>query len=339
MKPAPLLAAITLAAFASPALALRIVLTNDDGLTSNLVAMYAALKVEGHDVIVSVPCTGQSGRGAAIVMLSPATIVPDNDRTQIEAEGGCHNGAAAIGAPAVGPFTKVGYTNGDYHYVHGTPVMATMYALDVLAPARWGAKAPDLVLSGPNEGQNVGSVVVNSGTIGNAQFALGRHLPAVALSAGTDTVDNKTLANPLSAIVAHHAVMLVKTLQDKAGKGPLLPSGMALNMNFPNGPTADLPWVFARQGSFDLYRLRFRNTVPYGLAMTVNDVAAASARQAQDEAVVNAKRISISAMQLGFESSPTQQQWLRGLLGTGQSVDHKPRSKQVPHAEAATPSH
>jgi broad specificity polyphosphatase/5'/3'-nucleotidase SurE len=43
-------------------------LVNDDGLTSNIKATYDALKAAGHDVIVSVPCTGQSGRGAAIVM-------------------------------------------------------------------------------------------------------------------------------------------------------------------------------------------------------------------------------------------------------------------------------
>lgn len=65
------LLALVLIVTAMPASALRIVLTNDDGLTSNLVAAYTALKADGHDVIVSVPCNGQSGRGAAIVMLSP----------------------------------------------------------------------------------------------------------------------------------------------------------------------------------------------------------------------------------------------------------------------------
>lgn len=67
-----------LLACASPALALNIVLSNDDGLTSNLVALYEALEAAGHDVIVSVPCTGQSGRGAAIVMYSTTVNVsPD----------------------------------------------------------------------------------------------------------------------------------------------------------------------------------------------------------------------------------------------------------------------
>jgi 5'-nucleotidase len=98
-----LAAAIALSMGMSPAFALNILLSNDDGLTSNIKALYDALKANGHDVIVSVPCSGQSGRGAAIVMYSTATIIADNDKTQIEAEGGCHNGAAAIGAPAVGP--------------------------------------------------------------------------------------------------------------------------------------------------------------------------------------------------------------------------------------------
>ncbi|MCK6395207.1 5'/3'-nucleotidase SurE [Zoogloea sp.] len=94
--------------------------------------------------------------------------------------------------------------------------MATMYGLDVLATARWN-KAPDLVLSGPNEGQNVGRVVVSSGTIGNAQFAAGRGTPAIALSAGTDTMDNTGLASPNSAIIAQLSVKLLKALQAKAG--------------------------------------------------------------------------------------------------------------------------
>jgi 5'/3'-nucleotidase SurE len=174
----------------------------------NLVALYEALKTAGHDVIVSVPCTGQSGRGGAIVMYSTDVIVPDNDKSQIEAEGGCHNGAAPTGAPAVGRFTKAGFTNGDFYYVHGTPVMATMYGLDVLASARWG-KDPDLVLSGPNEGQNVGLIINGSGTVGNVQFAAGRGLPSIALSAGTDTVDNVNLADPDSAVVSQLTVKLL----------------------------------------------------------------------------------------------------------------------------------
>ncbi len=208
----------------------------------------------------------------------------------------------------MGPFTKSGYTGGDYFYVHGTPVMATMYGLDVLATARWG-KAPDLVLSGPNEGQNLGKIVNSSGTVSNAQFAAGRGLPSIALSAGSDTTDNATLANPYSAVVAQHTVNLVKALQAKAGTGPLLTPGVALNVNFPDAPTSALKFGFSRFGTFDTYVLKFKATVPYGLGFTFS--TAATAAQAEDESVLYKTKIAVTAMQVGFEQRPAAQQWLR----------------------------
>ena len=303
------LAAAALLGLASPAFALNILVSNDDGLTSNTKALYEALKANGHDVIVSVPCTGQSGRSAAIVMYSTNTIVPDNDKTQIEAEGGCHNGAARTGAPAVGKFTKAGFTGGDYFYVHGTPVMATLYGLDVVAQARWG-KAPDLVLSGPNEGQNIGNLTLNSGTIGNAQMAAGRGLPAIALSAGADTTDNTNLASPYSVVVAQLTVNLIKALQAKAGTGALLPTGVALNVNFPNAPTTAMKFAFSRLGTYQAYMLKFNNTVPYGIGGAVNSVAP-TADQAEDETIVSQTKVSVTAMQVAFDQRPAAQQWLR----------------------------
>src|SRR5262245_13524395 len=310
-----ILPALLLLTCASPASALHILLSNDDGLTSNVVALYTALKAAGHDVIVSVPCTGQSGRGAAIVMYSTSVIVPDNDKTQIEAEGGCHNGAAPTGAPAVGPFVRAEFANGDFYYVHGTPVMATMYGLDVVANARWG-KAPDLVLSGPNEGQNVGLIVNSSGTVGNVQFAAGRGLPSIALSAGSDTVDNAGLADPDSATVAALTIKLIDELEAKARhRKPLLPAGVALNVNFPNAPTLDDEFAFSRIGTFQLYNLSFRNVPPYGLAFTLNDPATASPSQRNDEAVVIGKQqISVTAMQVSFDQDLLGQIWLRQYL-------------------------
>jgi len=305
---------LALLACSSPAFALNIVLSNDDGLTSNVAALYSALKAAGHDVIVSVPCTAQSGRGAAIVMYSTTVIVPDNDKTQIEAEGGCHNGAAPTGAPAVGPFMKTGYANGDFFYVHGTPVMATLYALDVLAPARWGGN-PDLVLSGPNEGQNLGLILSSSGTVGNAQMAAARGLPAIALSAGPDTVDNVTLADPDSAIVAGLALKLLEKLEAKVDPDePLLPPGLALNVNFPTGSTPNTEFAFSRIGTFQLYQLRFKGTAPYGLSISINDRSTATPEQAEDEAIVNATKVSVSAMQVGFEASSKVQRWLEKQL-------------------------
>src|SRR3546814_20358851 len=59
--------------------------------------------------------------------------------------------------------------------------MATLYGLDVVAAQRWKAP-PDLVISGPNEGANTGSVIAGSGTFNNAVFAVNRGIPAIAVS-------------------------------------------------------------------------------------------------------------------------------------------------------------
>ncbi|MGY8790760.1 MAG: 5'/3'-nucleotidase SurE, partial [Pseudomonadales bacterium] len=151
-----LVLATSLVAFSLNASALNIMLSNDDGLTSNIKALYKTLKTAGHDVIVSTPCQGQSGMGAAILLLEPLTPLTK----------ACLNNAATAGDAGAGPVSKVekGFNYSDFSYVNGTPIMATAYGLDILAPARWGS-APDLVISGPNQGQNVGSIVVSSGTV------------------------------------------------------------------------------------------------------------------------------------------------------------------------------
>ena len=75
-----LLGGLILSLCTTPAFALNILLVNDDGLTSNIKALYDELKANGHNVLVSVPCSPQSGRGGAIVMYSSTTINADNDK-------------------------------------------------------------------------------------------------------------------------------------------------------------------------------------------------------------------------------------------------------------------
>jgi 5'/3'-nucleotidase SurE len=316
------LAAIVLAAMAHPAFALNIVLSNDDGLTSNVKALYEALKSKGHDVIVSVPCTGQSGMGGAVYFFKPLTPLTS----------ACLNGAAAVGDPGVGKMTKAGFTGGDYHYVNGTPIMSMLYGIDVLGMARWG-KLPDLVLSGPNEGQNVGAIVNSSGTIGNAQNAAARGLPAIALSADSTTADNTNLANANSPVVANLTLTLLDALAAKAGTGALFPTGMALNVNFPKDLT-NAKWAFSRIGTYNAYKVKFVDDLgndpvaaAYGLAsqippakpvvsdwpgVTVEmNTSASTASQAEDESVVYKSAIAVTAMQVAFDHRPAGQQWLR----------------------------
>lgn len=310
------MAALVICALAGQALALDIVLSNDDGLSSNVVALYNALKANGHDVIVSVPCNNQSGMGGAITFFTPLTPLAT----------ACKNGAASAGDPGAGKMTKAGFTNGDYFYVNGTPIMSMLYGIDVQARARWG-KAPDLVLSGPNEGQNVGSIVNSSGTIGNVQNAASRGIPAIALSADTNTTDNNTLANPNSAKVANLAITLINALKTKARSGALLPQGMCLNVNFPTDLT-NPEWAFSRIGTYDSYEVTFVNNLgadpvaaAYGLAgynypgiSVAMNTATPTREQAEDEAIVSKTKIAVTAMQVAYDQPLAGQLWLRVRL-------------------------
>ncbi len=300
---------------ASPAEARNIVISNDDGLTANVKALYDALKAEGHDVIVVVPCQQQSGMGAALSFVRPLRPLTAD----------CVNGAARAGDPGAGPMTRAGL-GGDFHYVDGTPVMALLYGLDIVAPARWG-KAPDLVLSGPNIGQNAGSIVISSGTVSNAQYAMIRGIPAIALSAGENTGSGPDLANPRSLVVARQSVELVGELDRTSGGKPLLPPGTGLNVNFPDQPER-AQWKLTRIGSYTRYELRFvpdlaaatgrkmpEGTPPMpGLTIGMS-TAAPRADQRNDEAWVVQSAITVSVMQIGYDAPAGTEKRLGKRLG------------------------
>lgn len=308
MRFASLLAGAALIVAPSVASARNIVLSNDDGLTSNVVALYHALTEAGHDVVVSVPCTNQSGQGAALSIGRP--LVPLSEP--------CLNDAAVQGDPGAGAMTREGLPAGDFHYVNGTPVMALMFGIDVVGQARWGA-APDLVLSGPNEGQNVGSVVISSGTVSNAQLAALRGLPAIALSAGSNT-EGEDLANPLSAEVANLTMDLVSVLDEAAGEGRMLPEGLALNVNFPDDLNG-ADWRVSQIGTYNAYAISMTANMAENASPTMAAMAAArgmevpslpglsfeinqaepTAEQMHDESVVYRTHIAVSPMQPGYD--------------------------------------
>jgi len=222
--------------------AANILLTNDDGLTANLQALRSALIAAGHEVVVSVPCRNQSGTGGSFSFYAPIGPLTT----------ACLNGAAPVGAPGVGPIAGLEYS----YYVEGTPVASLMYGLDIASKARWGGD-PDLVISGPNEGQNAGMAVnFRSGTVANAQYALGRGIPAIAVSADANTRNNSALAEEVAAIT----VNLLSKLSKRPHKREVLPAGLGLNVNIPRfaiGQGAELPWALTRFGNFDYIGSRF----------------------------------------------------------------------------------
>jgi 5'-nucleotidase len=165
-----------------------ILLTNDDGIYAlGLRAMYRALLRAGHRVQVVAPLTEQSAVGHAITLSLPLKI-------------------KEIREP---DFLGTG--------VFGTPVDCAKLALSTLLDS-----PPDVIISGINNGANVGVDILYSGTVSAATEGALAGLPSLAVS-----IDNFHPVN-LDA-QADYAVRLV---QDMDWSG--LPLRSLLNLNFPN---------------------------------------------------------------------------------------------------------
>lgn len=144
----------------TPAGPLRVLITNDDGVQAEGIdAVVEALRDDpNYEIIVSAPAQNSSGTGD---MTTPTPPPLEAETTT----------------------TASGYTA---TAVMGFPADAVIYALENLYPDA----PPHVVLSGINQGQNVGNVGDNgvlsqiSGTVGAAKTAACADIPALASSQG-----------------------------------------------------------------------------------------------------------------------------------------------------------
>lgn len=209
------------------AMALNIVLTNDDSWnTTNIKTLKVELIKAGHSVVMSAPCGPQSGKGGSMIFMKAVPV----DESRSADDEYC-----------------IGETDGTKQfddYVEGTPVMAAIYGIDVLAQKKWG-KNPDLVISGPNEGNNLGFMNNNSGTLGATMATLSRGIPAIAVSGGMSTGHDASQ----SLLTAQAVVNIVAELEATRTEGqPLLPAYMGLNVNTPEDMNNHLGYKYTDVG-------------------------------------------------------------------------------------------
>lgn len=181
--------------------ALNIALTNDDGWSSEgITAMRAVLLKRGHKVTLVAPLDGQSGSSAGI-NLDPVSLTLQDE--------GVYSVATSEGAGA-------------------EPATCALLAIDI-------AGQPDLLISGINDGANVGGLTPTSGTVGAAIAALSSSLngsvPAIAVSTdrGADRAHFRRVAEFVADLVSH----LEKKPGALAGEKALLPLRTGLNVNYP----------------------------------------------------------------------------------------------------------
>ena len=170
-----------------PAGPLRILITNDDGVTApGIDAVVEALKDDANnDIVVSAPANNASGAGDWRV---------DDPRTDL-GRPDCAKGTG----DAMPDSTASGYDEATWA-VDGCPADAVIFALENLYPDA----PPHVVLSGINEGQNVGLVSgfllsQVSGTVGAAKTAACLGVPALASSQG-DVEEGGTVDYPAGVV-------------------------------------------------------------------------------------------------------------------------------------------
>ena len=123
------------------------------------------------------------------------------------------------------------------------PVTALKYGLYQYGPKFFQGAKPDLVVTGPNLGSNIGLLNLFSGTSGAATYAVtNASIPAISFSGGDITKNAWNHSTQSSSIYGELGTKLTNKLIS-AGK-PYLPNNTFLNVNFPplnnaTCPTAD----------------------------------------------------------------------------------------------------
>jgi 5'/3'-nucleotidase SurE len=178
---------------------LRIMLTNDDGWSApGITTIYDALVAAGHDVTMVAPLANNSGMGGKI---------------------------------ALGGTLEVTQPQPHKYAVDGTPSDAAEFGFNTV----YADRAPDLVVSGTNKGQNLAALQIHSGTLAAAATSLNNGVPAIAISTGWDYADPH--ADPDSFpydFTADYLLRLIDQLRQAAKPGaPILPQGVGLNVNYP----------------------------------------------------------------------------------------------------------
>ncbi|MEB3223986.1 MAG: 5'/3'-nucleotidase SurE [Candidatus Sericytochromatia bacterium] len=148
---------------------MRILVSNDDGITAPGIRALAAALAEDHEVLVVAPDRERSATGHALTLHRPLRAEPYEPWGRVA-------GAWAIS---------------------GTPSDCVKLALGALLDG-----PPDLVCSGINRGPNLGTDVLYSGTVSAALEAVINDVPAVAFSLATFS----DVGYDRAAAFAHHLV-------------------------------------------------------------------------------------------------------------------------------------
>ena len=248
---------------------MRILIANDDGyLAPGLAALVKACEGLG-DLDVVAPEQNASGTSNSLTLGRPLAV---------------HTAS-----------------NG-FLYVNGTPSDCVHLALTGVLPQR-----PDLVVSGINNGANMGDDTLYSGTVAAAMEGFLFGIPAIAFSQVTKGWGDLDAAARVARSVIEHV------LQKPPSRAPFL-----LNVNIPNRPDADtVQRVMTRLGRRHASEPLIRQTSPRGDTMYWIGPSgdAREAGPGTDFHATASGKVSITPLQVDLtehSALPEWSDWLRG---------------------------
>lgn len=228
---------------------MKILLTNDDGIISPWLHELASVLHEKADLQVAVPGTQQSGVGHAFTFYKPLQV-EQRDRWDY---------------PCL--------------VVNGTPADCVKYAVCELYDAK-GEARPDVVISGPNDGENAGVAVVYSGTVAGAREGALWGIPAVSLSMKRPSEENFALVKAwIGAFLDENMVQRIQ-------------NGAYWNVNFPDLADQELQGVRIARMSTTMFEDEYIEAL--GKGSTGLDSAAVDAESGQSSAEVKTHRVQLT---------------------------------------------
>jgi 5'-nucleotidase len=190
----------------------QILLTNDDGIKSpGLWAAAEALSVLGF-VTVAAPREQSSGMGRSLPSTSDGIIQKE--------------------------ILNVGGKDWTVYAVGGSPAQAVLHGILEIMPQR-----PDLVVSGINYGENVGSGVTISGTVGATLEAASHGIPGLAASLETDREHHQSYSTDIDfSAAAYFTAYFARQMLEKR----FPPDVDILKVDVPSNATPQTSWQVTR---------------------------------------------------------------------------------------------
>lgn len=254
---------------------MRILLTNDDGIhAEGLESLEKIARALTDDVWIVAPEYEQSGASRALTLADPLRVRKVAERKWA---------------------------------VTGTPTDCVMLGIRNLVEG----KAPDLVLSGVNRGQNIAEDVTMSGTVAGAIEGMALGVPSIALSQSMLAFHDEVI--PYWETAETYGPGIVKRLLEVGW-----PKDVIMNVNFPSRPPEEVTAVeVTRQGFRDMHirkaerrtDLRGRDYYWMGFSGQLSNPADGTDLKATYEG-----RISVTPLHIDLTHNETVHA-LKGMLG------------------------